>query len=271
MKNRSSNEKISIYLAAFFIICLVVVLVLYFLGIIGGKASTVDVVLNKEVVVEYIKGKWKEVLPEKYKEYNWNKFDVYEEGKKKGNYSLFISDKDFYLFKIEKDSRIPIDSTEESLYLGGKKESSFIEFDKIDIGDEDTEYINSILKSNKVSSADFSNYLRGYKVIYDFDDDNETEEMYVLSNIFSYNINYTAYSLIFIKDGSKTKYIYKNVDNSSNRYSMCSATLLGLIKIDGKDKVQIITKCGYYSSSNNNEFGIYQIGDNNYELLLYIK
>lgn len=271
MKNRSSNEKISIYLAIFFILCLVVVLVLYFLGIIGKGAPTVDVVLNKEVVIEYRKEKWQKVSPENYKNYNWNIFGVYEEGKKLGNYSLFISEDDFYLFEVKNKQRTPIDSTEESLYLGGREDSKFIEFNKKDISDEDSEYINFVLKANKVSSSDFSNYLRGYKVVYDFDNDGQKEQMYVLSNIFAYNINNTAYSLIFIKDGNNTKYIYKDVNDSSKRYSMCSATLLGLIKIDDVDEIQIITKCGYYSSKYHNEFGVYQKGNNDYELLLYVK
>lgn len=271
MKNRNSSEKIPIYIAVFFILCLIVVLVLYFLGIIGGEAPTVDVVLNKEVIIEYEKENWKEVKEENYSKYNWKKFSVYEEGKKVGKYSLFISEKDFYLFEVSKSGRLPIDSIEESLYLGGKKESKFIEFEKLDISDEDSDYINSVLKSNSISEADFSNYLRGYKVVYDFDNDDEKEEMYVLSNAFSYSVNYSAYSLIFIKDGNETKYIYKSVDDSSNRYSMCSATLLGLVKIEDVDKVQIITKCGYFSNVNNDEFGIYQKGDNGYELLLYIK
>ena len=88
MKNRSTNEKISIYLAIFFVLVLVVILVLYFLGIIGHGVASVDVVLNKEKVVSYSKSKWKQVSKEKYSDYDWKKFTVYEEGKKKGTYSL---------------------------------------------------------------------------------------------------------------------------------------------------------------------------------------
>ena len=271
MKNRSTNEKISIYLAIFFVLVLVVILVLYFLGIIGHGVASVDVVLNKEKVVSYSKSKWKQVSKEKYSDYDWKKFTVYEEGKKKGTYSLYKGEEEFYLFNQKGSQRNSVFVTEDSIYVGGRKSSEFIEFEKEDITTEDEEYIKEVLTQNKVSKSDLNNYIRGYKVISDFDNDNKKETMYVLSNIFSFNVNDTAYSLIFIKDDNKTNFIYKEIISAENRYSKCASSLLGLLKVDGKDNVQIITKCSYYSYSNNTEYGIYQNRYNTYELLLYIK
>ena len=271
MKDKNSNEKVTLYLALFFIAFLVVVLVLYLFGVIGGKPKTVDVVLDKDIMIEYAKGKWSKVSPKTYDEYHWKKFDVYEEGKKKGNYSLYTSDKKFYLFKESKNERTPISTIEQSVYLGGKKKSNFVEFEKEEITDNDTEYINSVLTKNGVSSNDLNNYIKGYKVISDFDNDNQNEEMFVLYNVFSDELVDTAYSFIFIKDKNKTDFIYKNIVNKKNGFSQCAATLLGLVKIDGVDSMQIITECSYYSYSKNNEYGIFQNRYNTYELLLYIK
>ncbi len=271
MKNKSANEKVSIYLAIFFVLVLVVILVLYFLGIIGHGVASVDVVLNKEKVVSYSKNKWKQVLPNKYSDYDWKKFTVYEEGKEKGVYSLYRGEKEFYLFKQKGEQREPVFVTEDSIYVGGRKKSDFIEFDKKDITSEDEKYIKEVLRGNKVSVNDLSNYIRGYKVISDFDNDNKKETMYVISNIFSHNVIDTAYSIIFIKDGNKTSYIYKEIIPADNRYAKCSASLLGLLKVDGKNNLQILTKCSYYSYSDDTEYGIYQNRYNTYELLLYIK
>lgn len=271
MKDKSSNEKATLYIALFFIAFLVVVLVLYLFGVIGGKPKTVDVVLDKDIMIEYAKGKWSKVSPKTYDEYHWNKFYVYEEGQEKGKFSLYISDDKFYLFKEENKQRTPISTVEQSVYLGGKKKSSFVEFKKEEITDDDTKYINSVLTKNGVSSNDLNNYIKGYKVISDFDNDNEKEEMFVLYNVFSDEIVDTGYSLIFIKDNNKTNIIYKNVVSRKNAFSQCAATLLGLVKIDGVDSMQIITECSYYSYSNNNEYGIFQNRYNTYELLLYIK
>ena len=271
MKEKSSNEKITIYLAIFFILFLIVVLVLYFLGIIGKGPATVDVVLDKDIMITYSKDKWSKVLPKNYSNYNWQKFNVYEEGKKKGKYSLYISDEKFYLFEEKNNQRISITTIEQSTYLGGRKKSTFVEFKKEEITDDDTEYINSVLIKNGVSKNDLNNYIRGYKVKSDFDNDNQQEEMYVLYNVFSDEVVDTAYSLLFIKDNNNTNFIYKNIVSNKNAFSQCAATPLGLIKIDGVDSVQIITQCSYYSYSNNNEYGVYQNRHNTYELLLYIK
>lgn len=273
MKNKSSNEKVTIYLAIFFIIFLVVILVLYFLGIIGGEKDTVNVILDSDIMVEYSNDKWSKLKTSDYEKYSWNKYYVYEEGKQKtkDKYSVYISGKDFLVFLEKNNNRTPILTTDDSIYLGGKKESKFIEFKKEEIEDKDKNYINSIFKQNSISQEDYNNYVRGYKVVSDFDNDDEKETMYVLSNTFAYKINKTAYSLIFIKDNDNTKYIYKNIVDSSKRYSICSATLLGLIKIDDVNNLQIITKCGYFSNTNNNEYGVYQNRFNTYEVLLYIK
>ncbi len=271
MKNKSSNEKVTIFIIIIFILIMVILLVLYFLGIIGGKAPSVDIVLNKDRMITYSKDKWKQVLPKDYEKYDWDKFDVFEEGKKKGNYSLYITDNKFYLFEEKDKERNSITTTEESLYLGGRIKSKFIEFDKEELTDKDNNYIHSVLLKEGVSNSDLNNYLRGYKVTYDFDNDDNKEELFVISNMFAYSVNSNAYSLIFVKDNNKTTFIYKNVVKAKNRYSMCSATLLGLIKIEDSNDVNIITKCGYYSYSNNNEYGVYKNSDNKYELLLYIK
>lgn len=271
MKQRSSNEKVTIYLAIFFILFLAVILVLYFLGIIGGDKPTVDIVLNKDVIVKYEKDKWVEVKSKDYSNYNWKKFKVYEEGQKKGTYSLFISEKDFYLFKEENNKRTSIDALDGSLYLGGKKDSKFIQFNKEDLADDDITYITSVLKKNKISDNDLNNYILGYKVVEDFDDDNKKEVMYVISNVFNDDVKNNAYSLVFIKDGNKTNYIYKSIGNAENRLEQCRVDLLGLIQVEKDEKTKIFTKCSYYSYSHDTEYGIYQNRYNNYELLLYIK
>lgn len=271
MKERSTNEKIAIYLAIFFIIFLVVILLLYVFGIIDKKAPTVDVVLNREYIITYKKDKWEKVLPKEYINYNWNKFGVYVEGEKKGTYSLYTPEGDFYLFEVKGKTRTPIETIENSLYLGGKLKSQFIEFKREEFNNNDKEYVNKLLKQNGVAGEDLNNYIQGYKIVEDFDNDNKKETMYVISNMFSMNVSNRAYSLVFIRDGQKNKIIYKKISDAGNRFSNCFASLLGLVKVEDNDRVQIITSCKSYSASNNNEYGIYQNKDNNYELLLYIK
>ena len=89
--------------------------------------------------------------------------------------------------------------------------------------------------------------------------------------MFSMNVSNRAYSLVFIRDGQKNKIIYKKISDAGNRFSNCFASLLGLVKVEDNDRVQIITSCKSYSASNNNEYGIYQNKHNTYQLLLYIK
>lgn len=272
LKNRSSNEKAGIYIIGFMIILIIVVLLLYFLGIIGGDGIGSDVIVDNSIMFRYSRKKWSIVDSRDYTKYNWNKYMVYEQGDKKGKYSVYGDDNKFYVFKESKNSREPINIVGDSIFLGGKIKSKFYSFNEEDITSSDLKYVHEVLDKYKISRSEQNKYTHMYKISFDFDKDNKNEVMYVVSNLFNEGVDVSnSFSDIFIKDGNSLDTIYKKIYGKDKNLSGCYAYLYGIISVDKFDKYQLITKCSYYSVNNTNEFGLYQYDNNGYRLLLYSK
>lgn len=271
MREKSANEKISIYIIIFLISVVVIVLILHFLGVFNKKKPSADIVVDNSVIFKYTKKKWELVEEYDYSDYNWNKFNVYQEQELLGKLSLYTNDGKIYLFEESGGERTPIKVVGDSVFLGGKVNTEFITFEKEDVTNEDKKYISKVLSHYKVSIEEQNKYTYRYKVSYDYDNDGKKEDMFIVSNMFSDEEIENTYSFIFINNDGKTKMLYNKVYNGNMNMGGCYAYLYGLVKIEKSKVPQIITKCSYYSVNLKNEYGLYQFDDNNYELLIYSK
>jgi len=268
MKEKSTNEKVGIYIVIFLIVLLVVILVLYKLNILGRKPDEANLVIDDEVMFKYSKKKWSIVDQNLYENYNWNKYKVYSDNEYIGKkYVVNMIDKWYVFEKNRKSVTVPGDK----LYLGGKINTDLGKFVKEDFVSSDMNYIHKILDNYKISRDDQNKYTYGYKVSFDFDNDGKDEELFVISNMFSDVEVKNSYSFMFIKDGSNTKIIYNKVYGSGNNLTGCYSYLYGIVKVDGTNNYQLITKCSHYSVSLENEYGLYQYKNNRVEMLIYSK
>ena len=271
MKERSTNEKVSIVIICIMLSIIIIVLLLYFLGILGKEKPSANIIVDNKVMFKYTKKKWELVEKKDYSKYNWNKVDVYEEGEKKGRLSLFSNDGKWYLFEEKNGERTPIKVVGDSIYLGGRIDTKFINFEKTQVNSEDIKYIRKVLDYYKVDREEQNNYTYRYKVEYDFDNDGKKEELFVVSNMFSDKPIENTYSFIFINNDGKTKMLYNKIYKGNMNMGGCYAYLYGIIQVEKTKVPQIVTKCSYYSVTIDNEYGLYQFNRNNYELLLYSK
>ncbi|MBR4619289.1 MAG: hypothetical protein IKO49_08295 [Bacilli bacterium] len=270
-KNRSTDEKVGIYIILVMILIVLTVFLLYVFGILGKEKPSANIIVDNSIMFKYSKKKWEEVDSENYSDYNWNKYIVYEQGKKKGKYSVFNNDSKFYVFLESSSSRTPINVVGDSIYIGGKINTQFFPFEREDVSSSDLKYIRKVLDSYNISRSDQNKYTYRYKIIYDFDGDNENEEMFIVSNLFSEDEDVNnSFSVIFVRDNNNTKTIYKNVYGKNHNLTGCYAYLFGIIKVDKTKNYQLITKCSHYSVMPS-EYGLYQYDNNNYSLLLYSK
>ena len=110
LKDKSSNEKAGIYIIIFMIVLLLVVLLLYFFGILGKEPPSANIIVDNSVMFKYSKKKWEEVDSKDYSNYNWDKYNIYEQGKKKGKYSVYNNDNKFYVFLESASSDVILSS-----------------------------------------------------------------------------------------------------------------------------------------------------------------
>lgn len=271
MKEKSANEKAGFVIIIIMVSIIIIVLLLYFLGIIGKDKPSANIVVDNSVLFKYADKKWSLINKTQYNEINWNKMTIYEEQEKIGKLSIYSNDGKWYLFEEKDGERTPIKVVGDSLFIGGKIKTDFIKFEKEDVSTTDIKYIRKVLDHYKVSREEQERYTYRYKVSYDYDNDGKKEDLFVISNMFSDLPVENTFSFIFINNDGKTKMIYNKVYKGNMNMGGCYSYLYGLIKVEESDVPQIITKCSYYSVSLNNEYGLYQFNNNNYEKLIYTK
>lgn len=268
MKEKSTNEKVGIYIIVTLVIILVIVLVLYKLNIFGRKPDEANLVVDDTVMFKYSKKKWSIVNKNLYEDYNWNKYKIYSNNDYYGKKQVVNMVDKWYIFETD---RKPVNIPDNRLYLGGKINTKLFKFESNNFDNKDMTYVHKILDNYKVSRSDQNNYTYGYKVVFDFDNDNSDEILYVVSNMFSEGDFDKSYSFMFIRDGTKTKMIYNKVEGQDMNLKGCYFHLFSIVKVDGINNYQLLTTCSHYSASNENEYGLYQYENNNVQLLLYSK
>ena len=176
------------------------------------KHNKTSIIVDKDAKWYYEDSKWKDMTSTN--QYNWQKFDIYQDGSYFGNYSLLYNDK-WYAFG---DNRTPItmDGTEIFAIKTNQK----------------YKYGSFILED--ISEADL-------------DSDGEDEKIFVVSNIFTDETVRDIFNFIFIVKNGKITIIKKDINTYDNMYRMCKAYLSHLVDITGDGNYEIITGCGYYS------------------------
>lgn len=171
---------------------------------------------------------------------NWNKYNVYMDNKKIGNYYLWKDDK-WYIF----------DENKKAINQSGKM-LAYISNHDIDILDykeeqiTDYSYVHQVLKENGISTS--SLFTTNLQTKVDVDSDGTTETLYVISNAFALDyIPDTIFSIVFIEKNGMIEYLYKNIDQNRN-FNGCKPYLNYILDVDKDQKYEIIISCGKYSA-----------------------
>lgn len=268
MEDKSTNEKVGIFIIVFLLSLIVIIIILYLLGVFNRRPNEANIIVDDAVMFKYSKKKWVTASPNSYSNYNWDKFKIYSNNTYIGTKSIFTTDGKWYVFEKNREAvNVPGDK----LYLGGKIKTTHKSFNQTNVNTTDWTYIHKVLDHYNIPRDVQNDYTYAFKVNYDFDNDNKDEVMYIVSNLFSDHDVSSSYSFIFINDNGNNKVIYGKIYGKGANLTGCYAYLYGIIEVEGTNGSQIITKCGHYSVGNNDEYGLYQFNNNKYQLLLYSK
>lgn len=173
---------------------------------------------------------------------NWNKFHIYTNHKKLGNYYFYYDDK-VYIFNKKKEAI----NYEGSLIAFSSSKYQDVDFDLIKL--EENPYIDSIFKEKKLDSI---KKLTSNEVINtDIDGDGKEEQLYVVSNRFPIESPDTDkyFSFVFLVKNSTVTILYSDIETSDDAYSGCKPYIRNIIKIAGIKQKYIILECAYYSNN----------------------
>lgn len=235
------EKKLRYYVIFFLLFVYFVLMFIFFLyPNYKDKHNKTSLIVNKSARWYYEDGKWKDMTDTN--QYNWQAFDIYQDGTFLGNYYLLYNDK-WYIFDKNRD---PIKQDGVDIFaIKTNQKYQYGNFTLEDTTDEEEKYIRKVLEDNNINALTFTTE----KVInFDLDSDGKLEKIIIASNVFTTEYEKDLFNFVFVVKNGKIIMIKKDIDTYDQLYSMCQAYVPYLVDLTGNGKYSIITGCGYYSN-----------------------
>lgn len=246
-------------------IILIGILILFFLVmfLLFGRDSLrkerqkLTIIVGDNTVWSYHNKKWSNVSS--YDELNWNKYIVYYNNEKKGNYYLWHDDK-WYVFDNNKSA---LSFNGELLAYQSNEDLSITAFSVEDVLDDTS--IFQVLEEKDISSN--NQFTSKYQVSFDIDGDGINEIFYVVSNAFAHSFNPdTIFSIVYMVKDNLIYPIYENI-SSNQGLNGCKPYFQSFLDVDQDNKYEFILSCGYYSNSRRSDM-LYRLTDEGFKIIV---
>ena len=190
---------------------------------------------------------------------NWDKYNVYINNEKLGDYLLWHNDK-WYAFDDKKNA---IDLDGGLFAYKANHKVSVYKFIEEEI--TDTDVVKQVLSENNLDEN--SKFTVSYKVSFDYDNDKEIEDFYLISNVFpsDFDPEY-IFSIVFMVDEDNIYPIYTDI--SKNTYfNGCKPYFTSFLDVDSDKRYELILSCSRYSVSDSIDM-LYQFSDDQFKILV---
>jgi hypothetical protein len=245
------------------IILIVFFLVMFFVfgtdNIKVGKYNT-TLLVGEDTVWSYSDKKWTNITKTtSIQKLNWNKFNVYSNNEKVGEYQLWYSDK-WYAFDDDNNA-VTLDGD----FLAYKSNHTINVKGFTEEEITDSTYVDYVLKENDLSTS--SQFTSAYKTSFDFDSDGVEEDFYVISNAFPTDFEpENIFSIVFMVKDSTVYYIYNDISKNVS-FNGCKPFLTSFIDVDEDDVYEFILGCGRYSVSEQVNM-LYQFEEDSFKIII---
>ena len=252
------GKKIYIVLIIIILVFFLVMFALFGVDNIRKGRYNTTLIVGDNTVWAYSKKKWVNLTnSSSVRDLNWKKYDVFVNNEKIGKYSLWHSDK-WYAFD---DKKNPIQIDGSLLAYNSNHDVPIYNFKLEEI--DDLEVVYQMLEENKLPTD--SKFTASYKVVFDFDGDNEDEEFYLVTNVFPMDFNpEKIFSLVFMVDKDNIYPIYTDI-SGNNSYNGCKPYFTAFLDINNDKKYEMVLSCAQYSVSNTIDM-LYEFVDNEFKI-----
>lgn len=223
---------------------------------------TSTIIVGNSTVWDYSNKNWVNVrATTSIEKLNWNKFLVYSNNEKVGEYSLWHDDK-WYVFDDDRNS-VKLDG--DLLAISANFDVKVLPFQLEQLNNNDMKYVYSVLQKNGLSVDNKFTSLG--KVRVDFDNDGVVENFYVMSNVFATDfIPKMIFSIVFMIKDDFIYYIYNDI--SQNRsYNGCKPYFNSFIDVNNDNKYEFILSCGKFGSNNQVDM-LYEFEENAFKIAI---
>ena len=252
------KKKTYIILIVIMFVFLMVMFFVFGLDEIRKRGYNTTLVVENDTVWTYSNKSWKNASS--YDKLNWKKFDVYSDNEKIGNYYLWNSDYEWYVFDNNKNA-ITIDGS--LLGINSNTDISVYNFEVLEI--DDYSYVYEVLKKNNLPTD--SKYTSNEKIVFDYDNDGINEEFYLITNAFAMDFDSDKiFSIVFMGKDDEIYSIYTNISENTG-FNGCKPYFSSFIDIDNDSKYEFILSCAKYSTSSVTRM-LYGYNDNKFKMLI---
>ena len=217
-----------------------IMLFLFIIPKIINRKTEITLLIGNNANWHYEDEKWEDVS--NIRDYNWDKFDLYEDSTYKGNYSALFNDT--WHFYDDKNTPINLESPN-FLAIKTNRDYKIAEYLEKEISTDELKYVNEVLENYDINTSDFTS---SNVLTYDIDSDNKEEKIFTISNVFTENFTSKIFNFIFIVKDDKITVISHTVDDIKNMYDNCKLYIDKIIDLNNDGNYEIITGCGYYSN-----------------------
>lgn len=255
-----SNRKVYFVILLIMAIFFVIVYFSFAKDNLDKEKKEITIVMGNSSVWNLTGNKWINITgQDTIKSLYWKKFNIYLNSKKMGKYYLWYSDK-WYLFD---DDRNAVKYSGNLVATRGNFDAEFLDVQGENI--TDYSYVNKVLADNGLSQT--NDYTVSSLYSFDFDNDGETEQFYLISNVFSdTSTPDVIFSIIFMVKNSEYKILYNDI-SKSNGFNGCKPYINGILDVDQDKQYEMILSCGRYSAQTPIDM-LYDYIDNEFKIVI---
>jgi hypothetical protein len=253
------KNRVYVVLLIVLVIFLIVMFMLFGTKTIKEEKISEILVVGDETVWKYSNKKWHNLTYKStLQDLSWKKYRVFENNKDIGNYYLWYSDK-WYVFDNDKN---PIEIDGNLLAVRSNYDIPVYNFDIEKI--TDYTYALKVLKEKEINDK---NYTVSSKVEFDFDNDGDEEEFYLVSNVFPTGFSpEKIFSIVFMVKNEEIYPIYTDISENTG-FNGCKPYFNAFLDIDDDKKSELILSCGRYSVSTPINM-LYKYEDNEFKIII---
>lgn len=221
----------------------IILLIAFIIPSIKENNKDIYLLIDNYAKWKYVDSEWIDIKDDE--EYNWKKFDIYENNLYIGKYYAFNVDR--LRFYDKNDNPIKLDYPN-FIAIKSNNKYKVANYEEKEIDNENMKYVNEVLKDNNISTTNFTNRTM---FSYDLDNDKEEEKIFTITNVFTDEEINKIFNFIFMVKGDRITVVSKTIDDYTNMYDNCKLYVNKVIDVDNDSKYELITGCGYYSETKN--------------------
>lgn len=189
----------------------------------------------------------------------WEKYKIFSDNKEFGDYLLWHSDK-WYAFD---DNKNAVNINGRLLAYKSNHKIKVLDFTEEEI--DDYSVVKQVLENNGLDVN--SKFTSNYKVSFDYDNDGEIEEFYIISNAFPIDFDpKDIFSIAFMVDSDNIYPIYTDISKNDS-FNGCKPYYNAFLDYDNDKNYEFILSCSKYSVSTSIDM-LYKYIDKEFKIVI---